>query len=374
MSIKHFTIAAIVAAATIGEGVFAVPYVIQSSGWLVALGYFIAIIAIISVAHILYLRTLAAVDEKERLLGLARKYFGMTGFWIGFVAIVIGLLLGFVAYLVLGTQFLQILFPGISHNAALAIFWLLLAVLVWGSEGRIAWFEGVGIALVSFAILFIFFSGHPASVFASVPLAVSGFANFFLPFGVGIFALAGWTSVEPVYELAYKKNAGSGAPIPGTFMLFALGTAFAGLLYWLFAAGVIGTVPHVTTDTISGIASWPLWRKDILAAVGLFSVAVVSVPIAREIRGAMEKDLGWNSFLSRAAIILLPLAAVLLGFNDFLAIVGIAGGIFISTQYLLILSVGRRTLALAAREKVLLDVVAIAFILAAVYEVWHFVV
>jgi len=38
MSIKSFTIAAIVAAATIGEGVFAVPYIIQSSGWLVALG------------------------------------------------------------------------------------------------------------------------------------------------------------------------------------------------------------------------------------------------------------------------------------------------------------------------------------------------
>ena len=375
---KYVTIAAIVAAATIGEGVFAVPYVIQSSGWLIALGYFIAIIAIISVAHILYLRTLAAVDEKERLLGLARNYFGITGFWIGFVAIVIGLLLSFVAYLVLGTQFLQILFPGISHGAALGIFWFLLAVLVWGSEGRIAWFEGVGIALVSFAILFIFFSGHPGAVFASVPLAVPGVVNFFLPFGVAIFALAGWTAVEPVYELAYKKEIvhdGEKQPaIPGAFWLFALGTAFAGLLYWLFAAGVIGTVSHVTSDTISGIASWPVWRKDILAAVGLFSVAVVSVPIAREIRGAMEKDLGWNSYLSRAIIILLPLGAVLLGFNNFLAIVGLAGGVFISTQYLLILSVGRRTLALATREKVLLDVVAIAFILAAVYEIWHFVV
>jgi len=371
---KSLTVAAIVAAATIGEGVFAVPYVIQSSGWLVALGYFVAVIAIVSVAHILYLRTLAATDEKERLLGLARKYFGATGFWIGFVAIVIGLLLGFVAYLVLGAQFLQILFPGISPGLALGIFWVLLAALVWGSEGRIAKFEAVGIALVSFAILFIFFSGHPGAPLYGVPLAVPGLASSFLPFGVALFALAGWTSVEPVYELAYKKNAGNGGPMKGTFALFALGTAFAGLLYWLFSAGVIGTVPHVATDTISGIAAWPAWRKDILAAVGLLSVAVVSVPIAREIRGAMEKDLGWNSFVARAAIIVLPLAAVLSGFNNFLAIVGLVGGVFISTQYLLIVSVGRRTIALTTREKVLLDIVAIAFILAAVYEIWHFVV
>ena len=379
MSNKHLTIAAIVAAATIGEGVFAVPYMIQASGWLVSLGYFVAVIAIVSVAHILYLRTLAATEEKERLLGLVRQYFGGAGFWTGFVAVVIGLMLSFVAYLVLGSQFLQILFPGMAPGAALAIFWFLLALLVWGSEGKIAWFEGVGIALVSFAILFIFFSGHPAVALASIPAAVPGVANFFLPFGVVIFALAGWTCVEPVYELAYRKDekvvGERPLALPGAFWLFAFGTAFAGLLYWLFAAGVIGTTgAQITTDTVSGIASWPIWRKDILAAVGLLSVCVVSVPIAREIRGAMEKDLGWNSIVSRAIIVLLPLAAVLSGFNNFLAIVGLAGGVFISTQYLLIISVGRRTLALARREKVLLDIVAIVFIFAAVYEIWHFVV
>ena len=186
MSKKSLTIAAIVAAATIGEGVFAVPYIIATAGWAITLGYFIAVIAIVSVAHILYLRTLAAVDEKERLLGLARKYFGATGFWIGFIAIVVGLLLGFVAYLVLGTQFLQILFPALPSGFALAIFWILLACLVWGSEGRIAWFEGVGIALVSFAILFIFFSGHPAAFFNNVPFAVPG--GFLLPFGASLFS------------------------------------------------------------------------------------------------------------------------------------------------------------------------------------------
>ena len=379
MSMKHLTIAAIVAAATIGEGVFAVPYVIQSSGWLIALGYFIAIIAIVSVAHILYLRTLAAVDEKERLLGLARNYFGMTGFWIGFVAIVIGLLLGFVAYLVLGTQFLQILFPGISHGAALGIFWFLLAVLVWGSEGRIAWFEGVGIALVSFAILFIFFSGHPGAVFASVPARGSRSRQFFSPVRRRHLRARRMDGVEPVYELAYKKEIvhdGEKQPaIPGAFWLFALGTAFAGLLYWLFAAGVIGTVPHVTSDTISGIASWPVWRKDILAAVGLFSVCGrVGADRARDPRRDGKR--------SRVELAISPArssscsrsAPCLLGFNNFLAIVGLAGGVFISTQYLLIISVGRRTLALARREKVLLDVVAIVFILAAVYEIWHFVV
>jgi hypothetical protein len=364
-------IAAIVAAATIGEGVFALPYVIQRSGWVLAMAYFIAIAAIVSLAHVIYLRTLGAVHEKERLLGLAKKYFGGAGFWIGFLAIVIGLLLGFVAYLVLGTQFLRILFPGLPASAAFAAFWFLLACLIWASEGKIAGVEAIGVALVSFAVLFIYISGNAGAAFGNMPLAVP--ENFFLPFGAVLFALAGWTCVEQVYELA-RPRIKDGKELAGIFTVFIAGTAFAGLLYWLFALGVIGTTAQVTMDTVSGIAAWPLWRKDLLAVVGIASIAVVSLPLAREIRGALEKDLAWNSIASRAAIILVPLVAALSGFTNLLVIVSVAGGVFISTQYLLIISVGRRTLALTLREKILLDVVAGVFVCAAVYSIYSFVV
>ena len=370
---RKLMIAAIVAAATIGEGVFAVPYVIERAGWLVALCYFIAIIAIVSVAHVVYLRTLAAVGEKERLLGLARKYFGRTGFWTGFVAIVVGLLLSFVAFLVLGSEFLRIIIPWLSASAALGIFWLFLAFLIWRSEGRIASLEAIGVSAVTLAIFFIFFSGHPATAFALAPAAVP--ASFFLPFGVVLFSLAGWTCVEPIYELAVSgRRAIADETGAETFWLFAAGTAFAGLLYWLFAAGVIGTTPQVAASIVVNTATWPAWRQDILAAVGLLSISVVSIPIAREIRGAMEKDLRWHSSLSRTLIIVIPIAAVLLGFNSFVEVIGLAGGLFIAAQYLLIIVVGRRTLPLSRSQKIVLDIVALVFLCAAVYEIWYFVV
>ncbi len=380
MAKGRLMIAAVVAAATIGEGVFAIPYVVATAGWAAALGYCIAIIAVVSAAHVLYLRTLAAVGEKERLLGLARRYFGGGGFWAGFIAVVGGILLGFTAYLVLGAGFLRILFPALSGAASLAAFWLILSLIVWMSEGRIAGLEAAGVTLVLSAVVFVFASGDPAAALAAVPLAVP--KEFFLPFGVILFSFAGWTSVEQVYELTHREGAGGGGADAivrgenefGAFWLFAAGTAFAGVLYWLFAAGVIGTVPHVTADTISGIGAWPAWRRDLLALVGLMSIAVVSFPLARELRGAMEKDLRWNPLLSRAFIIFLPLGAVLLGLHDFLSIIGLAGGLFIAAQYLLIISVGRRTLALSPREKFLVDIVAIVFLAAAVYEIWYFVV
>ena len=42
-------------------------------------------------------------------------------------------------------------------------------------------------------------------------------------------------------------------------------------------------------------------------------MGVVSIPLAREIRGALEKDLGWNSFVSRLIIVTLPLLIILSG-------------------------------------------------------------
>ncbi len=373
-------VVAVVAAATIGEGVFAIPYVIVTAGWGIALGYFAAIAAIVSAAHVLYLRTLAAGGEKRRLLGLVRDHFGEAGFWTGFVAVVGGILLGFTAYLVLGARLLKILLPALSAPASFALFWLILSIIVWMSEGRIAGLEAAGVTLVLTAIVFVFVSGDPAAAFAAVPVVVPD--QFFLPFGVILFSFAGWTSVEQVYEIMHRDgatngavaNGGGGRGRSGTFWLFAAGTAFVGMLYWLFAAGVIGTMPHIAADTISGIGAWPAWRRDLLALVGLFSIAVVSFPLARELRSAMEKDLRWNPLLSRALIVLLPLAAVLLGFKNFLSIIGLAGGFFIAMQYLLIIFVGRKALALSRRERALLDAAAIVFCVAAVYEIWYFIV
>ena len=107
-----------------------------------------------------------------------------------------------------------------------------------------------------------------------------------------------------------------------------------------------------------GLEGGLFWKKDILAAIGFSR---------------------WESFLSRSparsgerwkkildGIVCLahrycwiPLVVILSGFNNFLIIIGLAGGVFISVQYLFIIAVGRRTLQLSAREKALLDILVL---------------
>jgi amino acid permease len=362
---------AIIVAASIGSGIFALPYVFYRAGWLLCLIYFAVLVAIVSVAHAVYLRTLEKVGEKERLLGLARKYFGKAGFWAGFLAIVIGLLLSFVIFLILGAQFVRLIIPSLPPLAAIMLFWFLIAAPVFLRDRRAMSFEIFGVFLIVAVIIFVFISSQLAPVLREIPAI--DFSNFFLPFGAILFSLAGWTGVEPIYELR-KKLMTLGVSRTSSVAPLVIGTFFVALLYVMFAIGILVSASSITTDTVSGLASWSVWKKDIIAIFGLLALWTVSISLSREIRNALEKDLKWNHVVSRMIIIGLPLAVVLSGFNNFLVIIAITGGVFLSIQYLLIVSVGRRVLELSTAQKFLLDAVALVFLFAAVYSVYGFVV
>ncbi len=359
-------VAGIIAAATVGDGIFALPFIFFQSGWLLGLVYLAALAAIVIGAHAVYLETLEQLGERERLLGLARKYFGAGGFWIGFIAIILGLLLTLVAYLILGTLFIRLGFPNVPPALPLAIFWIFMVGITILPDGRVTALELAGILGTTVVVVLIFATAFPRANFDGAPLVNP--KNLFLPFGAILFSLAGWTGIEPAYESRRGVKRKS-----DPWLALAAGTIFAAILYALFAAGVLGTATHITSDTISGLGNWPAWKREVVAALGILAVATVSVPITREIRNSLEKDLRWNKLGSRALIIFFPIACVLAGLNNFLIVVGLVGGVFLSTQYLLIISVGRRALTLSPGKKLALDVVTLVFVVGAIYEAASFI-
>src|SRR5262249_35003969 len=152
-------------------------------------------------------------------------------------------------------------------------------------------------------------------------------SNIFLPFGVILLALAGWTGVEPLYESVKKHRV----------QAVILGTTLVVVLYILFVAGVWGGAGRISPDTISGIVNWAAWKRWLVAALGLFAIGTGAVPITHEIRNALEKDLKWTTNLAQSVIVFVPALFVLAGFNNFIVVLGVAGGCFIALQYLLII-------------------------------------
>lgn len=363
-----FKVAAIIVAATVGDGVFALPYVFQQSGWLLGLFYLAALAGIVSVAHIVYLQTLEKVGEKERLLGLVKIYFGRAGFWIGFVAIVVGLILVLVAYLILGSRFIALSSPLIQPSWAFALFWIAVSLPIVLSDRHAVDLELLGVFATSLIIIFIFGAALPRVGFGGTP-AING-KNILLPFGIILLALAGWTGVEPAYESRRRsrqtRTGGAGA--------LAVGTFFAAALYVLFVTGVFGSGAAITSDTVSGLVGWPAWERLLISALGFAAIWTAYMPISREIKNALQKDLGWSETSTRLLLVAVPPLFVLAGVNNFFLIVSFVGGVFLTLQYMLIVAVGRRALALPPLKKILLDTVALVFLLAAVYSVYAFVV
>lgn len=227
--------------------------------------------------------------------------------------------------------------------------------------------ELAGILGTTVVIVLIFVTALPHVNFDGAPIVDP--KNLFLPFGAVLFSLAGWTGIEPAYESRRRAKRKS-----DPWIALAAGTIFAAILYALFAAGVLGTATHITPDTISGLGNWPAWKRDIVAVLGILAVATVSMPITREIRNSLEKDLRWNKLGSRVLIIFFPIVCVLAGLNNFLTVVGLVGGLFLSTQYLLIIFIGRHALALSPGKKFTVDTIAFIFIVGAVYQVVSFIV
>ncbi len=363
--------AGLAAAATIGAGVFALPYVFLAAGWFTGLFYLLIFSAIVVSAHALYFRVLEKVKERNRLLGLSRGYLGRLGFGVGLFVILGGLILALVAYLILGGQFVRLLFPFVPVALALPIFWFVTALPLLLKERRGLNLEILGIILTAAIIFFIFFSSNPVGALSAAHAV--NFRNIFFPFGAILFALAGWTAVEPVFDTERRLKSDL-APAAQPYLALAAGTAIVAVLYLMFVVGIFGSSSMITSDTLSGLIGWPGYKIALLAVMGIFAIWTSHLPISLEIKHSLVNDLRLSRGLGLGITLLLPLALVYLGLNNFANVIGLTGGVFLSLQYLLIILVGKKVLQIGGVKRILLNVISLVFILAAIYGVYYFIV
>jgi amino acid permease len=361
--------AGILAATTLGAGIFALPYLFKESGWLTGVFYLAALSGIVIFTHFLYWQALVRVEEKKRLLGLTEKYLGNTAGLFAFIVIVVGLILTLVVYLILGSQFLKLIFPFPNEAARVFIFWLLASLPIIFKLRWFVGFELLGAGIMTSIIIFIFLSANNLIAGFSNVAAIN-FKNIFLPFGPFLFALAGWTAIEPLFEYEKKADRINSSPL---LILFA-GTGIVAALYLLFTFGILGSFLEIAPDTVSGLGNWPAWKLGTVGLFGIFAIWTSYAPISREIRNILEKDAGWPAILGFCFALFIPPLLIVLGLNNFLAVVGLAGGIFLSLQYLLIVLVAKKITTPNKTTQFFANLSASIVILAAIYELYHFVI
>ncbi|MCL5010764.1 MAG: amino acid permease [Patescibacteria group bacterium] len=327
----------------VGAGVFAIPYVMSKSGILLSLFYFVLIGLVAVLLHLFFGEIILRTKEEARLAGFAGKYLGKKAKPVVAFFVITGVAGSLLAYIILGGNFLSLIFPG--HFSAFeftVLFWLALSFLVFWGTRSIAWAEVLLTVVFFGAILLVF--GFCLPKFQAGNLISAGWQNVFLPFGVFFFSLVGWSAIAEAEDILDKKKNLKKA------VLSAL--AFCAVFYFVFGL-VLSAVSGKQTspDALTGLLPFLGQKVIILGGIfGLLAVGTSFLTLANYLKNTFVYDYRLPRFWSFALACCLPLVLFLAGMRNFLFVVSILGSLIGLVEGVSIVLIHRRAKKAGNRE------------------------
>jgi tyrosine-specific transport protein len=307
----------------IGVGIFGIPYSFAQAGFLIGFFYLIILAGVVLLVHLLYGEIILRTEKESRMVGYGEKYLGTKGKTLTTAVGIFQFYGALLAYIIAGGHFLNIIlnrFLGGSDFSWSLIFFVFGALVIFFGLRTVALSEFLmTILLLAIAIFFIF-KGAPLINFGN--LNSLNPMKFFLPYGIVLFSLTGGAAVPELRQILKGQER-------KIKKVIILGTLIPAFIYFLFALVVVGvTGPNTTEDAISGLVSHLGQGIIILGAVfGFLAVITSFLMLGLNLRKMFQLDYKLNKFLAWVLACFVPLAAFLLGFKDFILLIGLIGAV-----------------------------------------------
>ncbi|MBI2465920.1 MAG: hypothetical protein HYV66_01670, partial [Candidatus Sungbacteria bacterium] len=321
---KNFILAVSTLVGTIiGVGMFGLPYAAAQAGWGLFLIYLGVLGVVVTLIHLIYGEIVLRTKTKHRLVGYAEFYLGQKGKLIGSVIFFVTLYLALLAYLLIGGEFLSIMLSGV-WNISPAGGAILVAVFGFGVVFKGLKLTGA-LEFVMAAALVILISGLAGYSFnfaASGPLSfLSSAGDFFLPYGVILFSLAGGSAIPEI------RNFFTGGRSRVLKTVIIVGTLTPVLIYAVFVTAVLRLSGDTTSpEALSGLTSilGQVWIKY-GAWLGFLAVITSFFTIGLNIQNSFRLDFGLSKILSRILTAGVPLTLFFYGYKNFINILSFTG-------------------------------------------------
>ncbi|PIR03873.1 MAG: hypothetical protein COV59_04370 [Candidatus Magasanikbacteria bacterium CG11_big_fil_rev_8_21_14_0_20_39_34] len=360
---------------TIGAGILGLPYVISKVGVFIGVILIVCIGALMMGLNVLVGQVSICTKEKFQLVGLANKYLGKGGEW-AMALVMYSTLLGTLLVYVIGVgQSLAVLLPGDAFFWSL-VFFCIGSLLIFIGMRTVKTVELFFTLFILGVVLFLVWMSSPH---VSIPhLEYSNLSQFFLPFGVILFAFHGTTAVPEAHSILLKKK--------GLFQkAIILAGIFNILIYVIFSFIVVGVTGPSTTE-IATIGLGAALGSKILIVGNIFAVLAMATNFIMSgisLRDSFNWDFKLNYFVSTALIICIPLIIFLLGMRSFITVIDIIGGVFIGLEIFLLLLIYYR-----AKQKgdipqkrfglkhsfLLMSAIALMMVISSAYTLYTFVI
>ncbi len=336
---KSLIIPAIILAGTIiGAGFFALPFLFQEAGLVSGLFLLACLVPVMWLIHAMYADVIIKNKEGLHFPAYAKKYLGQGGYALSLLAVILGMFLTLTVYLLLSTSFFAIIFPNTPPLTSLILFWIISSVPVFLALKKIAGLEIFATLGMFTMIVAIFFIGKNNFNFGEFAFPKSAVLAF-IPYGAILFSLAGRTAIPVVVDY-FRKNKIAFKKISSALFL---GTILPAALYALFVIGTLGMTKSVSGSSIKEIAAGlPTSMAVLFGILGLFSLWSSYITIGKDTEQSLKNDLRFGPILSGIITILLPIILFIAGFNNFIKLVGIIGGVFSGIEGLLVIAIWKK--------------------------------
>src|SRR3989344_4751068 len=200
---KNLQAAAILVGTIVGVGTFGIPYVFAQAGFLVGLGHVVVLSLVMLAIHLMYGEIVLRTQEKHRFIGYAGMYLGAWGRRIAIPMVIVGIFGTLLAYTIVGGNFTALLLnPFIELSTAWwsIIFFAVMAFFVITDFRTGAPAELLMNAI--FLVTFVAIIGRSLPDISSANIFAQGdVTNFFLPYGVVLFAIAGGAAIPELRDV-----------------------------------------------------------------------------------------------------------------------------------------------------------------------------
>lgn len=329
MNKKLFAAVATLCGTIIGAGFLGIPYVAHKSGFLIGL-FWIVFLGIIMMYVKLYLGEVQLRTKgRHQLAGYAEIYLGKIGKILMFFSMFFGIYAGLLAYMLgQGESLSYLIFNNLDYVLWMGVlFFALMAVLTYEGFNALKKWESIAFVIVLLTIFLIFIYFLPSIRLEN--LAGINLANFFVPFGVVLFAFLGTSAMPEVERMLFRKERLMKKAI-------IIGSLIPVIVYILFTFVVVGSfteIPEVSTLALGRI----------FVLLGMLTMFTAYFATSIAIRDMYRYDFGFSRIKAWFLANFIPLALFVLIIRyeliSFIQILGwagvISGGVAVVTILLM---------------------------------------
>lgn len=308
-----FSSAFILTGGTVGAGILALPYVFSKSGYLIGLFWLLFLGAIILFINLSFGEITLRNKKIHHIVGYAETYLGKNGKRVALFATFFGIYSALLAYLIgEGQSLSQLIFGNPYYSLYFGIaFWLAMTLLLRDGLRGLKTLEFFGVTIVISIIVIISLQFFPQVELSN--LSYSNLGGFWVPFGVVLFSLLGFSAIPEI------RMSGGGKKLKTAIII---GTLIPILLYLLFTFALVGVFGEniQQVSTISG--------SPITIILGIFTMFTSYFILSFALGDIILYDLKKKS-LSFIFVSLIPLLLYILisifDFANFVQVIEVGG-------------------------------------------------